>query len=72
MNRELVTIERRYGWRMLAWGALVAITLLLAAVVQALAASAFVAPETAPVTNSCRMALAAGERVRESFLAHSC
>jgi hypothetical protein len=56
----------------MAWSALVAITLLLAIIVQALAATTLVGPGPAAFTNSCRAALAAGDHARESFLDHSC
>ena len=72
MKPRLLMMKRRWGWRVLAWSALVATTSMLAVVLQALAASAFVAPEPAALTDPCRAALAAGDHVRESFLTHSC
>jgi hypothetical protein len=72
MKRRLLILKRQLGWRVLAWSALVGITLTLVVVVQALAASSFAAPERATLTDSCRAALVAGNHVRESFLTHSC
>jgi hypothetical protein len=70
--KQLLMMKRWCGRRVLAWSALLTITLLLAVVVQALAATGFVAPEPAALTDPCRAALAAGDHIRESFLAHSC
>jgi hypothetical protein len=72
MNSRVFAMKSQRGWRVLAWSALVVITLLLAVVVQALVASAFGATERTALTDACRTALAAGDHVRESFLAHSC
>jgi hypothetical protein len=72
--------------RMLAWSALIVITLVLALLLQALvasariepepvalsAASALVAPGPAALSTACQAALAAGDNERESFLEHSC
>jgi hypothetical protein len=63
---------RRAG-RLLAWSALMAIAILVALVLQNLAASAvLVAQGPAELPAACRAALAAGDHVRESFVAHSC
>jgi hypothetical protein len=62
------------GWtnRALAWTVLIAITLLLGLLFQALAASAF-APTGPPLLPAaCRAALSTGNDERESFLAHVC
>jgi hypothetical protein len=66
--------NRNYRWtgRALAWSALMAITIVFALVLQALAASATVAPGPAALPPACRAALAAGDNQRESFLAHLC
>ena len=66
----------RKPWRVLAWSALMAITLLLALLLQALAAGSLV--ETGPSApaatclSSAGAALADDRNVRESFLAHLC
>jgi hypothetical protein len=57
---------------MLAWSALIAIALELALLLQALAASALVAPGQVAFSPACQAALAAGDNERESFLAHLC
>jgi hypothetical protein len=62
----------RWTKRVLAWTALIAITLLLGLLLQAFAANALVqiGPTTLPTV--CRAALSTGHDVRESFLAHIC
>jgi hypothetical protein len=72
MKPRHVMINLRWARRGLAWSALMAITLVLAVLLQAVAASALVAPGPAAPPAACRAALAAGDRVRESFLAHLC
>ena len=68
VNRNL-----RWAGRLLAWSALIAIAILGALVLQNLAASAaLVAQRRTELPAACRAALAAGDNVRESFLAHSC
>jgi len=62
----------RWARRVLAWNALMAIAVVLALLVQALAASALVAPGPAVLPAACQAALAAGDNERESFLAHLC
>jgi len=62
----------RWAPRVLAWNALMAIAVVLALLVQALAASALVAPGPAVLPAACQAALAAGDNERESFLAHLC
>jgi hypothetical protein len=49
-----------------------ALTLVLAALLQALAASALLTPGPAAPPAACRAALAAGDQVRERFLEHAC
>jgi hypothetical protein len=51
MKPQRVTVKGRWRWRALTWSAFVAITFLLAAVVQALASSAFVAPGPSGLTD---------------------
>ncbi len=86
MKPRHVVINLRSPRPMLAWSALIAITLVLALLLQALAASARIAPEpvalsaasalVAPgpvaLSTACQAALAAGDNERESFLEHSC
>ena len=72
MNPQHLTMNARLGWRVLAWIALIAITLVLALLFQALAASASGSPGPVRLTTQCRAALAASNHVRESFLAHLC
>jgi hypothetical protein len=64
--------NRQYAGRVLAWSALLATTLVLALLLQTLAASALVAPGPAALPAACQAALASGDNVRESFLAHLC
>ena len=79
MNRllatSLVTNLRRTG-RVLAWSALIAITVILALLLQSLAASALVAPVAATPLEACQStagaALADGDDVRARFLARLC
>ena len=56
----------------LAWSALIAMTLMLALVLQVLASSAIVTPGPVALSAACQVALAAGDNERESFLAHLC
>jgi hypothetical protein len=72
MNPRHVTFNLRSTRRMLAWSALLTITLMLAVLLQALAASAFVAPGPVALSTACQAALAVGNNERESFLAHLC
>ena len=72
MKPRHVMINLRSTRRMLAWSALIAITLVLALLLQALAASALVAPGQVAFSPACQAALAAGDNERESFLAHLC
>jgi hypothetical protein len=62
---------RRAG-RLLAWSALMAVAIVFAVAVQGLAAYPLITPGTTEPPDACRAALAAGDHVRESFLAHSC
>jgi hypothetical protein len=72
MKPRQVIINLRSARRMLEWSALIAIALVLALLLQALAANAFVAPGPVALSAACHAALAAGNNERESFLAHSC
>jgi hypothetical protein len=72
MKPRHVMINVRSTRRMLAWSALIAIALVLALLLQALAASALVAPGQVAFSPACQAALAAAENERESFLAHLC
>jgi hypothetical protein len=72
MRPQRVAINLRWAGRMLAWSALMATTLALAVVLQALAANALVAPGPVALSPACQAALAAGDNQRESFLEHSC
>jgi hypothetical protein len=72
MKPRQVMINLRLARRMLAWSALIAITVVLALLLQALAASALVAPGPFALSAACQAALAAGDNERESFLAHLC
>ena len=71
-----VVINLRWAARMLAWSALTAITVLLAVLLQSLAASALVAPRSAEPPAACQStagaALADGDDVRARFLADLC
>jgi hypothetical protein len=66
----------RWNRRMLAWSVLMAITVLLAVLLQSLAASALVAPRSATPPAACQTpagaALADGDDVRARFLADAC
>jgi len=72
MKPQHVMIDLRSTRRMLAWSALIAIALVLALLLQSLAASALVAPGPVALSAACQAALAAGDNQRESFLEHSC
>jgi hypothetical protein len=72
MKPRHVMSNRRCAGRVLAWSALLATTLVLVLLLQTLAASALVAPGPAALPAACQAALAAGDNVRESFLAHLC
>ena len=72
MKPTHVMISRRCAGRTLQWSALLATTLVLVMLLQALAASALVAPAPAALPAACQAALAAGDNERESFLAHLC
>jgi hypothetical protein len=72
MKPRHVMINLRLARRMLAWSALIAITVVLALLLQALAANALVAPGPVALSPACQAALAAGDNERESFLAHLC
>ena len=71
-----VVINPRWAARVLAWSALIAITVLLALLLQSLAASALVAPRSAEPPAACQFtagaALADGDDVRARFLANLC
>lgn len=72
MKPPRVVINRRWAGRVLAWSALVATTLVLAYVLQALAASAFIAPGLTAVSRACQTVVTSGDNDRESFMAHRC
>ena len=72
MRPQRVAVNLRWAGRMLAWSALMATTLALALVLQALAASALFAPGPVALSAACQAALSAGDNERESFLAHLC
>lgn len=72
MKPRHVMINLRSTRRILAWSALIAIVLVLALLLQALAANALVAPGQLAFSHQCQAALAAGDKERESFLAHLC
>ena len=71
-----VVINPRWAARVLAWSALMAISVLLALLLQSFAASALVAPGSAEPPASCQSiagaALADGDDVRARFLADLC
>jgi len=73
-----VMINIRWTRRVLAWSALIAITLLLALLLQALAASALVGPEPAAPPAACQSdspataAMVDGDDVRARFLTQLC
>jgi len=72
-----VVINLRWAARVLAWSALIATTVLLALLLQYLAASALVAPRSAEEPAACQStaagaALADGDDVRARFLADLC
>ena len=71
-----VVINLRWAGRMLAWSTLIAITVLLALLLQSLAASALVAPRSPTPPATCQStagaALADGDDVRARFLANLC
>jgi hypothetical protein len=71
-KRQPVLISRQYAARVLAWIALLTTTLALAGLFQTLVASALVTPGPAALSSACQAALAVGDNVRESFLAHRC
>jgi hypothetical protein len=58
--------------RLLAWLVLVSIVIACALLVQDLASRAPLVTRATELPAVCRTALAAGDQVRESFLAHSC
>jgi len=78
MKPPHVVISVRAARRLLAWSTFLAITLLLALLLQALAASALVAPDRARPPPDCQTgspataALADGDDVRARFLANLC
>jgi hypothetical protein len=72
MKPRHVMTNLRSARRMLAWSALIAITLALALLLLALAASALLAPGPVAFSPACLAALSARDNVRESFLAHLC
>ncbi len=76
MKPQRVILNLRWVGRVLAWSTLMAITLLLALLLQALAASALVTPEPAARAAACQTsagaALADGDDVRARFLAGLC
>ncbi|MGI9148614.1 MAG: hypothetical protein ACR2IK_19060 [Chloroflexota bacterium] len=78
MKRPHVMINLRWAQRVLAWSALLAITLLLAVLLQTLAASAQGASGPSAPPTACQSAspataaLADGDDVRARFLAHLC
>ena len=71
-----VVINLRWAARVLAWSALIATTVLLALLLQSLAASALVAPRSAEAPTACQSAAGAalsdGDDVRARFLANLC
>jgi hypothetical protein len=71
-----VVINSRWAARVLAWSALTAISVLLALLLQSLAASALVAPGSTEPPAACQStadsALADGDDVRARFLADLC
>jgi hypothetical protein len=71
-----VVINLRWAARVLAWSVLIATTVLLALLLQSLAASALVAPRSAEERAACLStagaALADGDDVRARFLADLC
>ena len=71
-----VVINLRWAARVLAWSALMVITVLFALLLQSLAASALVAPRSAEPPAACQStagaALADGDDVRARFLADLC
>ena len=71
-----VVINPRWAARVLAWSSLMAISVLLALLLQSFAASALVAPGSAEPPASCQSiagaALADGDDVRARFLADLC
>src|SRR5579859_1567807 len=72
MKPQHVMINLRSTTRMLAWSALITIALVLALLLESLAASALVAPGPVALSAACQAALAAGDNQRESFVEHSC
>jgi hypothetical protein len=72
MKPQYVMLNLESTRRMLAWSALIAIALVLALLLQAVAASALVAPGQVAFSPACQAALAAGDNERESFLVHLC
>ena len=71
-----VVINLRWAARVLVWSALITTTVLLALLLQSLAASALVAPRSAEEPAGCQStagaALADGDDVRARFLADLC
>jgi hypothetical protein len=76
MKPRNVVINLRWAAHVLAWSALTVITVLLAILLQALAASALVAARSADPPTTCLStagaALADGDDVRARFLAKLC
>ena len=76
MNPWHVVINLRWVARVLAWSALMAISVLLALLLQSFAASALVAPGSAEPPAACQStagaALADGDDVRARFRADLC
>jgi hypothetical protein len=71
-----VVINLRWAARLLAWSALVGASMVLALLLQSLAASALVAPPSADSSTTCQSvaaaALADGDDVRTRFLTNLC
>jgi hypothetical protein len=72
MKPRHVMINLRSARRMLAWSVLIAITVVLALLLQAFAANALVPLGPAALPAACRAALSTGHDARVSFLAHGC
>jgi hypothetical protein len=76
MKPWCVVINLRWAARVLAWSVLIATTVLLAVLLQSLAASALVGPRSAEEPAACLStagaALSDGDDVRMRFLANLC
>jgi hypothetical protein len=76
MKQPHVVLNRVWAARAVAWSALISVTVLLALLLQSLAASALVIPPSSEPHATCLSAAGAalsdGDDVRARFLANSC